>query len=214
MPDRRRLAGGAIAAAIALSATAATAAPTAHAVHPPAIGHVWTIVLENSEFAQTFVAGRNDAPYLTRQLPSEGELLVQYFGTGHSSADNYVAMTSGQGPNPSTQGDCDTATTLGGPAGRWHFDADGQAIDDSGASPIGCTYPPAVKSISDQLDGVHASWRAYMENMDAQPGTRPYCSNPYVTDPGTPLRYEAQPDYKDKHNPWAYYHATFDRTDY
>jgi hypothetical protein len=180
----------------------------------PTIGHVWTIVLENSEFEETFVAGRNDAPYLTQTLPAQGEMLAQYYGTGHSSLDNYIAMSSGQGPDASTQDDCNTATTLGGPKGQWHFDADGQAVDDSGAATIGCTYPAEVKSISDQLDAAHVSWRAYMENMDAQPGTRPYCSNPYVTDPGKPLRTEAQPNYKNKHNPWAYYHATFDRTDY
>jgi hypothetical protein len=51
-----------------------------------------------------------------------------------------------------------------------------------------------------------------MENMDAQPGTRPYCANPFVS--GDPLRHEDNPQYKDKHNPWAYFHATFDRTDY
>ena len=171
-------------------------------------------MLENSEFEQTFVAGRSDAPYLTQELPAQGDMLIQYYGTGHSSLDNYIAMTSGQGPNASTQNDCDVATTLGGSTHKWHLDSDGQAVDDSGASTIGCTYPMSVKSVSDQLEARHVSWRAYMENMDAQQGTRPYCSNPFVTDPGTPLRTEPKPDYKNKHNPWAYYHSTFDRTDY
>src|SRR4051812_15552509 len=105
----------AVVAATAFCGVAAAAPPS-----PPRIGHVWTIVLENSEFGETFVGGRSAAPYLTQTLPSEGELLVQYYGTGHSSLDNYLAMVSGQGPNPSTQGDCDDPTTLGGPAGRWH----------------------------------------------------------------------------------------------
>ena len=188
-----------------------TSAPTAAAA-TPSIGHVWTIVLENSEFAQTFVGGRSSAPYLTQTLPSLGKLLVQYYGTGHSSLDNYIAMTSGQGPNPSTQGDCDTPTTLGGDAGQWHFDADGQAVDDSGASPIGCTYPAGVHNIADEFEAAGISWKGYMENMDAQPGTRPDCSNPFVT--GAPTRTEADPDYKNKHNPWAYYHSTFDQDAY
>jgi hypothetical protein len=202
-------------------------APAAGTV--PAIGHVWTIVLENSEFAQTFVAGRNNAPYLTQTLPSLGKLVVQYFGTGHSSADNYVAMASGQGPNPSTQGDCDSATTLGdNPAatppvtGAWHFDADGQAVDDSGAPTIGCTYPPGVKTLSDQLDSVGRTWKAYMENMDAEPDKASYCSDAFAdetTDVGAPpKRVDAQnptnPNYKDKHDPWAYFHATFDDRTY
>jgi phosphatidylinositol-3-phosphatase len=201
--------------AVGLLATTVTA-PLASA--PPAaaattsVGHVWTIVLENSEFAQTFVAGRSSAPYLTQTLPSLGKLVVQYFGTGHSSLDNYIAMTSGQGPNTTTQGDCDTPTTLGGDAGQWHFDADGQAVDDSGANPIGCTYPAGVHNIADEFEAAGVSWKGYMENMDAQPGTRPDCSNPFVT--GTPTRTEADPDYKNKHNPWAYYHSTFDQDAY
>src|SRR3954447_12815374 len=117
--------------AAALAAPSATSA--AQAAAPP-IGHVWTIVLENSEFAQTFIGGRSSAPYLTQTLPSMGRLVTQYYGTGHSSLDNYLAMTSGQGPNPSTQGDCDEPTTLGGSGGQWHLDADGQAVDDSGAA--------------------------------------------------------------------------------
>jgi len=209
-----RLVAAAAAVVLCAAVTGTASADHKGERHSPTIGHVWTIVLENSEFEETFVAGRNDAPYLTQTLPAEGDLLVQYYGTGHSSLDNYIAMTSGQGPNASTQGDCNDATVLGGPNKQWHFDADGQAVDDSGAATIGCTYPAQVKSISDQLDAAHVSWRGYMENMDAQPGTRPYCSNPYVTDPGTPLRTEANPDYKNKHNPWAYYHSTFDRADY
>jgi phosphatidylinositol-3-phosphatase len=196
--------------AVAATSVAIPAAQPAGAATP--IGHVWTIVLENSEFAQTFIGGRTSAPYLTQTLPSMGRLLVQYYGTGHSSLDNYLAMVSGQGPNASTQDDCDDATTLGGPAGQWHFDADGQAVDDSGASPIGCTYPAGVKNLADQFQGAGIAWKGYMENMDAQPGKRPYCSNPFVS--GTPLRTIAEPDYKDKHNPWAYFHSTFDQDAY
>ena len=93
--------------ALAAAALAAPASTPAARAATPAIGHVWTIVLENSEFAQTFIGGRASAPYLTQTLPSQGRLVTQYYGTGHSSLDNYIAMTSGQGPNPSTQGDCD-----------------------------------------------------------------------------------------------------------
>src|SRR3954470_19542233 len=87
------------------------AAPAAAA--PPPIRHVFTIVLENSDFAQTFGLGQLQAPYLTRTLPGQGVLAPNYFGTGHSSLDNYIAMTSGQGPNPATQGDCDDPSMMG-----------------------------------------------------------------------------------------------------
>src|SRR3569623_539523 len=71
-----------ITGAATVSASAASQAAGAGKRH---IGHVWTIVLENEEFEQTFAAGRTAAPYLTQTLVSKGELIVQYFGTGHSS---------------------------------------------------------------------------------------------------------------------------------
>ena len=170
-------------------------------------------MLENEEFEQTFASGRTAAPYLTQTLVSKGELVVQYFGTGHSSLDNYIAMTSGQGPNISTQDDCDDPSTLGGPHHKWHFGASGQAIDDSGvaANHIGCTYPAKVKSLTDQLDAAHVSWKGYMENMDAQPGKPSHCASPMNTGPQTPKRHIDRPDYKDKHNPFGYYHSIVDR---
>ena len=221
-------------AALSLPALTLTTAGTANAAATPHVGHVWTIVLENSEFEQTYVADRNSDPYLSQTLTSEGMLIPGYFGTGHSSLDNYIAMASGQGPNAETKGDCDTNTTLGGGSPNpapdanghtWHFDADGQAVDDSGAATIGCTYPAGVKNISDQLEAAGISWKGYMENMDAQDGTRSYCSNPFAnrapvapaggwprsrTDDQNPTN----PDYKNKHNPFAYFHSLFDQDAY
>jgi hypothetical protein len=192
------------------------AVETASAAKAHKIGHVWTILFENEEFEQTFVLGRTAAPYLTRTLVSKGELIVQYFGTGHSSLDNYLAMISGQGPNLSTKDDCDDPTTLGGPHHKWHFDKDDQAIDDSGvgASHIGCTYPAKVKTLADQLSAAHVSWKGYMENMDAQPGKPSHCASPLTTGPETPKRKIDRPDYKDKHNPFGYFHSIVDRRAY
>ncbi|HVY09745.1 MAG TPA: alkaline phosphatase family protein [Mycobacteriales bacterium] len=192
-------------------ATARTAVP--HHV-ARTVGHVWTIVLENEEFEQTFVTGRFQAPYLTQTLTAQGRLLVQYYGTGHSSLDNYIAMTSGQGPNPSTQDDCDDPTTLGGAKHKWHFGAYGQAIDDSGVKDIGCTYPAKVKSLANQLTAAHVSWKGYLENMDAQPGKPSRCSSPLTTGSETPKRTIARPDYKDKHNPFGYFHSVVDHRAY
>jgi hypothetical protein len=67
--------------------------------------HVFIIVLENKNFAETFDSD-SKAPYLAQELTARGQLLRQYYGIGHLSLDNYVAMVSGQGPNTITQGDC------------------------------------------------------------------------------------------------------------
>src|SRR3954449_1296819 len=89
---------------LALAALAPCAPASAAA---PPIKHVFVIVLENHEFGDTFgLQGQLLAPYLNRTLVPAGQLLTQYYGVGHSSADNYIAMASGQPPTPSGQDDC------------------------------------------------------------------------------------------------------------
>ena len=102
---RRRVA---VLAACLVASVVPAAVVHAHAATPtpPRIGHEWTIMLENSELPETLAVGQRAAPYLTRSLPRQGKLVVNYFGTGHSSLDNYIAMVSGQGPNASTQEAC------------------------------------------------------------------------------------------------------------
>jgi len=58
-------------------------AVSAAAQRPP-IQHVFTIVLENKSYDETF--GPNSlAPYLSKQLTAQGELLTNYYGIGHKS---------------------------------------------------------------------------------------------------------------------------------
>src|SRR5262245_36647690 len=120
----------------------------------PKIRHVFVIVLENENYSTTFGPG-SPAPYLARQLPKRGQLLTNYYGTGHASLDNYITMVSGQSANPATQSDCQQYTEVSpgtiGPGG--------QAVGQ------GCLYPSAVKTVADQLQGVGLSWRGYMEDM-------------------------------------------------
>jgi len=203
----RRAVLGAVLCGAALVPPAQAASTQASGLPP--IGHVFTIVLENEEFARTFVAGQAEAPYLTRTLVPAGAFVPNYYGTGHSSLDNYIAMTSGQGPNPATQGDCHDPSTLGGD-GSLRFDADGQAVGT-----VGCTYPAQVQSIASQLDAAGLTWKGYMEDMDAEPGRlRTTCRGPFtentIEDPVPAGSPKSPDDYKDKHNPFVYYHSTFD----
>src|SRR3978361_1883000 len=69
------------------------------------IKHVWLIILENKSYDATFT-GLNQNSYLWKTLPSQGALLTNYYGTGHSSMDNYMSMVSGQAPEEDTQADC------------------------------------------------------------------------------------------------------------
>jgi hypothetical protein len=189
-------------------------APVTQAVTPtastlPAIGHVFTIVLENEDFARSFGTGQVESPYLSRTLVQQGAFVPNYYGTGHASLDNYIAMTSGQGPNPRTQGDCDDSSILGGD-GSLHFDADGQAIGT-----LGCTYPASVQSIATQLTTAGYSWKGYMQDMDAQPGVRrTTCRGPAtdrIIENPVPVGNPKSPDdYRNKHNPFGYYHSVVD----
>src|ERR1700761_4736533 len=78
------------------------------------IKHVWLIILENKSYDPPF-PGLNQNTYLWKTLPSQGVLLKNYFGTGHSSQDNYLSMVSGQAPEEDTQEDCSVSDKLIGP---------------------------------------------------------------------------------------------------
>ena len=147
----------------------AVAAPAPAA--PPPIRHVFVIVLENEDAATTF-GPSSPAPYLARTLPAMGEFLPNYYGIAHLSLPNYIAMVSGQGPNPVTQSDCqgfvDVQPGVIGP--------DGQATGQ------GCVYPRSVPTVADQLSAAGSSWRGYMEDMGNDPvrdnGTT--CAHPNI----------------------------------
>jgi hypothetical protein len=66
------------------------------------IKHVFVITLENEGYNETFGAN-SKAPYLAQTLTAQGALLSQYFGTGHASLDNYIAMISGQAATNETR---------------------------------------------------------------------------------------------------------------
>jgi len=72
------------------------------------IKHVFLIVLENKSYDRTFGTGSR-----LRTLAGQGVLLTNYWGIGHNTLDNYIAMISGQAPNPVTQMGCPVFVDLG-----------------------------------------------------------------------------------------------------
>jgi phosphatidylinositol-3-phosphatase len=174
----RRLALAAAVACAALAGTAGAQSATAAPAAP--VRHVWVIVLENKEFAETFGPGRAAAPYLTQTLPAEGALVPNYFGTGHSSADNYIAMVAGQPPTTASKEDCpDPLTTL-------PETSDSNGVAQGGG---GCVYPANFKTIADQLVAKRRTWKAYAQNIPAP------CS----------LAHDGPGDYARKHNPFPFF---------
>jgi len=197
----------ALAAASALSAAAFVAPCTESsesavnaAVAMPPIKHVFVIVLENQGFDTTF-APTTLATYLADTLTKQGALLRKYYGIGHFSLDNYVAMISGMGATAQTQIDCplfvdfvQTGTT-----------SDGQPIG------AGCVYPASVKTIANQLEARTYTWRGYMEDMGAdETRESSTCGHPTIGRPDSTEWATPTDQYATKHNPFMYFHSVID----
>ncbi|MBX6330848.1 MAG: phosphoesterase [Gemmatimonadaceae bacterium] len=215
----RRAAGIAIAVAAALASSAfvcgdpspkagATGGgPAARETAPlPPIRHVFVILLENKSYEKTFGPG-SPAPYLADTLVKRGALLTQYYGIGHYSLNNYLAIISGQAPTPETQADCakfvDFVQTGTAP--------DGQVVGR------GCVYPRSVRTLADQLMERKLTWKGYMEDMGNDPTREPKtCAHPPVgaVDPteGAQKASGSHPldQYATKHNPFMYFHSIID----
>jgi hypothetical protein len=157
--------------------------------------HVFLIVLENKDFTTSFGEGAK-GEYLD-DLTKRGELLTHYYGIGHNSLDNYIAMISGESPTSDTQEDCKQYKEFRPTAGT--LDADGQV---HGA---GCVYPSTVLTIANQLTKSGLTWRGYMEDMK-KPWEHPAVD---AEDENTKARGPGD-QYATKHNPFVYFHAIID----
>lgn len=104
----------------------------------PQFGHVVVMVLENTDYEESFGAGAaTRAPYLN-SLADQYALATDYYGVDHASLTNYIALTSGQTPKLSTQIDCP------------FYD---------------CLYGSSVQHIGDQAEASGRTWKAYMDGM-------------------------------------------------
>ncbi|HEY0718920.1 MAG TPA: alkaline phosphatase family protein [Streptosporangiaceae bacterium] len=161
-----------------------------------AIKHVWLIILENKSYDATFT-GLNQNTYLWKTLPKQGVLLKNYYGTGHSSMDNYLALVSGQAPNEDTQEDCSVSNHTIGPNsdilhstsslhnllnyGQMYSPAN--ASQPSGANAPngqnGCTYPTDTPTLFNQLNAAGKSWKGYAQDIGGAqtPGETAFTAN-------------------------------------
>jgi phospholipase C len=168
----------------------------------PPIRHVFILMLENQSFSTTF-SKNSPAPYLANTLPSKGALLTQYYGIGHWSLDNYLALVSGQAPNAETQADCPAVTEFR--LSRPGLDANGQAWGQ------GCIYPAMVRTLADQLETAKLTWKGYMEDMGNDPAreSRTCGHSPLGEDERT-SQATVSDKYAAKHDPFVYFHSIID----
>jgi hypothetical protein len=156
-----------------------------------AIKHVWVIILENHAYETSFT-GLSNNTYLSKTLPAAGAELTNYYGTGHSSLDNYTSMVSGQGPITDDQADCPADNAISGSvdtsggslaANPNYGQLDSAAGANAPSGDNGCIYPATVPTVFNQLDANKTSWKVYAQDLAATPvagqnaGTQ-YCGAP------------------------------------
>ena len=169
----------------------------------PPIKHVFVIVLENHAESETFGAG-SKAPYLANTLREEGAFIPDYYGIGHSSLDNYIAMISGQAPNPQTQADCIP-----------DFSAIAEVPLVQGQEPLaGCVYPDNVPVLTQQLEASPSklTWRSYDESMglDSARDGGATCAHPKIGQPDGAVGVEPTAPYDayaTRHDPFVYFNS-------
>jgi hypothetical protein len=192
---------GALACGLALGGNSAATAATRKL---PTIRHVWVIVLENEDESTTFNADP-PSPYLGTTLPSLGALLPNYYGIGHNSLDNYIAMISGQAPTPDTQADCTTFVPVT-PATPTSF---GQVVGN------GCVYPASVTTLANQLTKHHFTWKAYEQSMGSDPSRESArCGHPALGTADDTQAGTATDDYATRHDPFMYFSSVIGNRSY
>jgi hypothetical protein len=150
----------------------------------PRFDHVVVLTEENENESATF-GPSSPATYLN-SLVSQGVFLPNYYGTGHVSLDNYLAMVSGQPGNGLSNSDCLSVSL-------WTCSQAASAFN-GGAN------------LGDQLDSAGVSWNSWMD------GTPTPCFHAaYTAGDTTPDPYQGnstQPpayNYADRHNPFIYF---------
>jgi hypothetical protein len=165
-----------------------------------AIKHVWLIILENKSYDATFT-GLNKNSYLWQTLPAQGALLTNYYGTGHSSQDNYLSLVSGQGPSEDVQEDCSTSNTLlntnagietaGGSltANPNYGQLDSKAGANAPLGSNGCSFPTDVPTLFNQFNAAGVTWKDYSQDLGG--------AQNYLQDPKTAFASETVPGRED-----------------
>jgi phosphatidylinositol-3-phosphatase len=149
----------------------------------PSFAHIVVLTEENESASTTFAPG-SPATYLN-SLRSEGVFLPNYYGVGHVSLDNYIAMVSGQPPQPLSATDCLTVSL-------WT-----------------CVQPQGLlssgRNLADQLEAAGLTWTSYQDGTDAPCFHGPYTAGDITPDPDQGDSTTGAKNYADRHNPFIYF---------
>jgi hypothetical protein len=180
------------------SSTSTGSTTTATAGRTYKVKHVFVIALSAASYRAAFGHG-SIARYLNHTLVRRGTLLTNYRTLGRAELPDYLAMVSGQGPNPDTRRGCARYAEFPG------------SVKPNAAGLVGgagCVYPNTVLTIGDQVTAAGHVWKAYLDDMGRATCLHP---NSGAAD-GTPLA-GAGGQYDTRHNPFIYFHSLLDLGD-
>ena len=166
----------------------------------PDVHHVFLIALTDHGYDEAFGPG-SPAPYLSQQLPREGELLANYYGVAQSELANEIALISGQGPTAQTAANCPQY----GDVAPGTLDRSGLAAGD------GCVYPTGAQTLADQLTAAGRTWKAYVEDEASGPaGETTACRHPALGTADGEKAPQPGDAYVTWRNPFVYFHSLID----
>jgi hypothetical protein len=215
---------GFLCAFVALLTACGTTTTTPAVVIPAQapIRHVFTIILENQAYNNTF-GTQMPVPYLSQTVEAQGAFVPNYYGTSHFSLGNYLSLISGQAVTKANQDDC---TNFGGGLGSNYVDIASPSAGAFGqVQGIGCVYPIATTTIADQLTAAGLTWKGYMEDMGNDPTREPASCGQPIAGEGAPDNTSAAQvpptynkggtqavtdQYAARHNPFVYFHSLLD----
>ena len=190
-PSSSGASGGPVTSNQSASASAGTPATT---TPKSPVGHVFVIAVSTPSYNAAW-GPNSSASYLDHVLKPAGTFLKNYETLGPAELPDYLAMISGQAPNPDTEADCTTYSDF----------PTGTSPAASGQVPgSGCVYPNTIITIADQVTASGHTWKGYTEGL-TQPCVAP--SSGALDD--AQLR-GAGPNYMTRHNPFIYFHSLLD----
>jgi hypothetical protein len=166
----------------------------------PAVKYVFLIVLSDQGFNAAFGAG-SQAPYLSKTLTGQGELLDNYYAVTGGELANEIGLISGQGPTPQTAANCPLyATITPGTVG-----AQAQVLGS------GCVYPRQTLTLGGQLTAAGKTWKAYVEGIgDDGPGQPATCRHPVLGSEDADQAPTLEDPYVTWRDPFVYFESVID----
>jgi hypothetical protein len=167
----------------------------------PEVKHVFVVMLGQGGYEETF-GEKSQSQYLKEELPTQGEVLSNYFAVAKGQLANQIALLSGQGPTVETAANCPTYSDV----------SPGTESSEGQIEGNGCVYPATTKTLFSQLEEAKLKWKAYVDGIEdgAAAGQPASCRHPALGSVDANLAATEADAYETWRNPAVYFHAVID----